>query len=220
MKLYHYVHCPFCIRVRMSLGFLKIPYQSRVLPYHDEKTPIDLTGKKILPAFEFSPGDAINESLDIIKRLDPKNELSNELMNNNTLINEFLDEIGSNVHNLCMPYWIWTPEFNKDSRNYFISKKSVKRGPFHLLIQNKEHYLKKLDISLLRLENEIQDKNYYTGSQLSILDIVIASHLWGMYIFPEFQFSPKIHSYLQRVKTKCNFNYHEDFWKNEHALFE
>ena len=40
LKLYHYVHCPFCVRVRMILGFLQLPYQSIVLPYDDEVTPV------------------------------------------------------------------------------------------------------------------------------------------------------------------------------------
>lgn len=219
MKLYHYVHCPFCVRVRMALGHLAIPYESIVVQYSDEKTPMALTGKKMLPAFEFSPGDVINESLDIIKRLDKKNSLKNELIENNSAFELLLDEIGKSVHNLCMPYWIWTPEFSPESREYFKQKKSGKRGPFHLLVQNKETHLATLAVTLQKLEENLVGKEFYSGSSLSILDIALASHLWGMYIFPEFQFSPTLHQYLQRVKKQCAFNYHEDFWKKEENLF-
>ena len=70
MKLYHYVHCPFCVRVRMAAGFLNTSYESIVVPYDDEATPINLTGKKMLPIWVNDKRLAQNESLDIIKNLD------------------------------------------------------------------------------------------------------------------------------------------------------
>lgn len=211
-KLYHYIHCPFCIRVRLSLGFLKISYESKVLAYNDEVTPVKLTGLKMLPIFESKNNTTQNESLDIIKTLDTENliykSITPEQIRNLTMI---LDNIGSEIHSLCMPYWIWTPEFDDESRSYFQKKKEVKRGPFKNIIQNKEKYLKSLNEKLLKIENELSQ--FYQGDTFSILDIMLASHLWGMYIFPEFQFSEKIHTYLQRVKKLCNFDYHEDYWK-------
>ncbi len=218
MKLYHYVHCPFCVRVRMALGLLNLEYKSIVLPYDDEKTPLDLMGKKMLPIFEFKDGDedetTSNESLQIIQRLDQRNILKNELIKEPRFkeLEELLSKIGSDVHSLCMPYWIWTPEFNDSSRKYFTDKKEVKRGPFKKLIQNKDQYLNSLNKTLEELESELGD--FYQSDELTILDICLASHLWGMYIFPEFQFSEKIDQYLKRVKSLTRFEYHEDFWKD------
>lgn len=210
--LYHYVHCPFCVRVRMALGYLGQEYISRVLPYNDEKTPVDLTGLKMLPIFKFEGKKPMNESLDIIKALDEENKLKNELSHNNEL-NDLLDAIGSSVHSLCMPYWIYTPEFNETSREYFQTKKEKKRGPFYKLIQNKDEYLRKLETILNNIESDLNP--FYKSDSFTIKDIMMASHLWGMYVFPEFQFSEKIHEYLQGIKEKCDFNYHEDFWKSE-----
>ncbi len=211
MKLYHYVHCPFCVRVRMVLGYLNINFSSIVVAYDNEELPIKLSGKKMLPIFEFENGDIQNESLDIIKRLD-----SNDLLNfkfftdSEKDINLLLDTLGKDIHSLCMPYWIYTPEFNESSRKYFQSKKEEKRGPFNKLIQNKELYLKNLINNLDFLEENIDV--FYKSKNMTIIDILIASHLWGMYIFPEFQFSNKIHQYLQNVKDKCQFEYHKDYW--------
>lgn len=212
MKLYHYVHCPFCIRVRLALGLLNLNYESVVLPYDDKETPLSLTGKKMLPIFSWSKGDVNNESLDIIKRLDSDNALSMELVHGAKMIelNKLLTKIGASVHSLCMPYWIWTPEFNEQSRSYFIEQKQVKRGPFNKLIQNKEDFILPLNELLEKLEDDLSP--FYKGHKLTILDISLASHLWGMYIFPEFQFSKKVHDYLQSVGKLCAFNYHEDFW--------
>lgn len=212
MKLYHYVHCPFCVRVRLALGYLQQAYDSSVVPYNDEETPRKLTGKKMLPIMAFDDGTVINESLDIINKLDSNNLLKNELMiTHQEEINALLDRIGKPVHNLCMPYWIWTPEFNEQSREYFQKKKEIKRGPFKNLIHQKEEFIAELDLILAGLENDLRP--FYKNNEMTILDIALAAHLWGMYIFPEFQFSPKIHQYLQKVKRQCAFDYHGDFWR-------
>ena len=213
MKLYHYVHCPYCIRVRMGFGLLGLNYQSIVLPYNDEKTPVRLTGVKMLPILEVSEGNVVNESLDILKKFDSLNILAWPLLENLTIeVETLISKIGDPVHSLCMPYWIWTPEFNTESRKYFQTKKEVKRGPFKNLIQNKEIYIKSLN-EILSNELEGNLTPFYKSSTLTIVDIMIAAHLWGMYIFPEFQFTPKMHRYLQSVKIQTHFDYHQDFWK-------
>lgn len=211
MKLYHYVHCPFCVRVRMGFSLLGLGYDSIVVPYHDEATPIHLTGKKMLPIVKDSNGVARNESLDILKEADKKNTLQWELLDQyKDIVNILLDTIGSPVHSLCMPYWIWTPEFDENSRRYFQTKKEVKRGPFKDLVKNQQSFIDKLSPMLLSLEGEL--KPFYKNDKLSILDIMIASHLWGLYIVPEYQFNPNMHSYLQQVKNLTHFDYHHDFW--------
>jgi glutaredoxin 2 len=192
MKLYQYLHCPYCIRVRLALGLLKIPYQSIVVPYHDEETPIKLTGKKMLPIFDFGNGEILNESLDIIKKLDVENILKNEL--DHTALNIILDKLAVNIHNICMPLWIWTPEFSIDSRHYFEAKKSKKRGPFSELIKHREEFLTSLKIDLLALEKELNP--FYHSQTLTIQDLMIAAQLWGMNILPDFSFSPALLNYL------------------------
>jgi glutaredoxin 2 len=213
LKLYHYVHCPFCIRVRMGLGLLRIPFESHVLPYNDEKTPVDLTGVKMLPILVDDQGQARNESLDILKHFDVNNNLSWPVYDTHkTEVDELINTIGTPVHSLCMPYWIWTPEFDAESRIYFQKKKEVKRGPFKNLIHNKKKYIDDLN-RIIEEQIEPALEPFYKSSTLTIADIMIASHLWGMYIFPEYQFDPGIHQYLQEVKKATHFDYHQDFWK-------
>jgi glutaredoxin 2 len=195
----------------MGFSLLGQSYDSIVVPYNDEATPIHLTGKKMLPIVKDNNGVAKNESLDILREADSKNTLQWELLDQHKdTINTLLDTIGSPIHSLCMPYWIWTPEFDENSRRYFQSKKEVKRGPFIDLVKNQQRFIDKLDPLLASLEGEL--KPFYKNDKLSILDIMIASHLWGLYIVPEYQFSSKIHNYLQSVKLLTHFNYHQDFW--------
>ena len=209
--LYHYVHCPFCIRVRMALGYLKLDYKSVVLPYDDEETPIALTGKKMLPALNDGV-KTINESLDIIDLIDKKNVLNVKQTIESAdfkKLSLFLDQLGKPIHSLAMPYWIYTAEFNNNSREYFQKKKEEKRGPFRDLLLNQKKFLDQLIPLLNKLENNLTP--FYQSHELTLNDILLAAHLWGLYVVPEFQFSEKVHHYLQRVKTECNFHYHQDF---------
>lgn len=213
MKLYHYVHCPFCVRVRFFLGLQKIAYESIVLPYDDEETPLRLSQKKMLPIMEEGP-NIKNESLDIIHYLDRKDRLNLKDQTTRERAEEFealLTKLGKSIHSLAMPYWIYTPEFNDVSRDYFIKKKSEKRGPFKELVHRKDEFIKTISGELESIEKELVP--FYENSVFGILDIMLASHLWGLYVVPEFQFSPALHNYLQNVKKICSFDYHQDFWK-------
>lgn len=212
LSLYHYVHCPFCIRVRMALGYLNLPFQSVVLPYNDEKTPTALTGTKMLPIMEIN-GKAVNESLDIISAIDSQNLLDASSIQHAAdfeSFNELLTKLGTNVHNLAMPYWIWTPEFDEASRQYFMAKKEAKRGPFKDLVKKKEQFISEISEDLRNLTQDL--KPYYRSDKFSLYDILLASHVWGLYVVPEFQFPEKFHLYLQDVKKICHFDYHKDFW--------
>ncbi len=211
--LYHYIHCPFCVRVRMTLGYLNIPFESVVLPYDDEATPVRLTGKKMLPILETDAG-AMNESLDIMALLDKENKLHIKEETSQKSFPEFeayLNFLGSPVHSLAMPYWIWTPEFSESSRTYFEEKKSAKRGPFKDLVKNQKQFMEVLEKEWPNLEKELTP--FYKSQNFGLKDIMLASHIWGLYVVPEFQFPPSIHSYLQQVKAICHFEYHLNYCK-------
>ena len=47
---------------------------------------------------------------------------------------------------------------------------------------------------------------------MTILDIALASQLWGLFVVPEFRFPNEWHEYLMRVKRECEFEYHANYW--------
>jgi glutaredoxin 2 len=207
IELYHYVHCPYCIRVRMALGYLKLPWSSHVLPYNDEETPIRLSGKKMFPILVMD-GKAHNESLDIIALLDKDGKLKTNSWGGTDLV---LNELGHHVHNLGMPYWVWSPEFDQSSRDYFIAKKSIKRGPFNELAKKRYEFEVPLKELLMKIEPQLSP--YWNSTQLTIRDIALASHVWGLFAVPEFHFSQPWYDYLMKIKLECQFDFHRDFWE-------
>lgn len=209
--LYHYVHCPFCLRVRFACSSLQVTYQSVVLSYADEKAPLEMTGKKMLPIWK-DETKTLNESLDIIAHLDTKNLLRSDLLNDPKVedeINQRLDDLSGPLFKLCMPYFVWTPEFDQNSRAYFLKKKEAKRGPFSQLLAQRSVFEKEMHRKLQNLEDHLGE--FYHPEGLSVIDIMIASHLWGLYIVPEFRFSDKLNTYLQKIKALTGFDYYGDY---------
>ena len=206
LELFHYIHCPYCVRVRLALGFLQLPWHSHVLRYDDERTPVELTGKKMLPIMTID-GAPMNESLDIIRRLDQGDALKNDSWQDMDLV---INELGALVHNLAMPYWVWTPEFTPEARAYFVKKKSLKRGPFPELAQKRAQFEGPL-LQLLQ-KHQASLTPFWQSSSLSIRDIGLAAQLWGLYVVPEFRFSQPWHDYLMRVKQACRFDYFQQHW--------
>lgn len=154
-----------------------------------------------------------NESLDIIADLDKNHALKiSEMCSGKNFddLNALLNRIGSQVHSLAMPYWIYTPEFNESSRIYFQKKKEQKRGPFKALVKNRKSFEAELTKDLISVSSNL--KPFYKSEEFSVYDILIASHLWGLYVVPEFQFPENIHQYLQKIKEICHFDYHQDYW--------
>jgi glutaredoxin 2 len=191
----------------MALGYLKLPWISHVLPYNNEETPIRLSGKKMLPILVID-GNARNESLDIIAILDKDEKLSTSSWGETDLV---LNELGQYVHNLGMPYWVWSPEFDQSSRDYFIAKKSIKRGPFNELAKRRYEFEGPLKELLTKIEPQLSP--YWNSTRLTIKDIALASHVWGLFAVPEFYFSQPWYDYLMKIKLECEFDFHRDFWE-------
>ena len=210
--LYHYVHCPFCVRVRVALSFLDLQYESIVLPYDDELTPIKMTGVKMLPIW----GDGkvfMNESLDIIRKIDVDDLIEKSHFSmHESHITDLLNKIGECVYPLAMPYWVYTPEFDDQSRKYFQTKKEKKRGPFNALVLNKKKYIKDLSILFEAIEKELLP--FYKSDTFTLTDILIYSHLVGLYVVPGMLYPSSIGQYFQRIENTTGFSYHEPFWKN------
>ena len=73
---------------------------------------------------------------------------------------------------------------------YIQEKKEKKRGPFKELVKIAPLLSKELNGYLEDVE--ILLSPFFGSDTFSIYDILLASHLWGVYVVPEFQFSETI----------------------------
>ena len=56
MILFHYDHCPYCVKARMIFGLKNLSFEEKVLPNDDEKTPIEMIGQKMVPILKKENG--------------------------------------------------------------------------------------------------------------------------------------------------------------------
>jgi len=199
----------------LALGYLKIPYESIVSRYDEPELRQKLSGGTTTPFVVLDNGQTIRESLVIIESLDTTNHFKMNTFKSSADSKEMetlLDQLSGAIHPVTWPFWVQTPEFDEKSRQYTIEKKQKQHGSFAKLFHDKDANLQKVIPLLKTIENRLNP--FYQNADFSIRDILIASHLWGLYIVPEFQFSEKMHQYLQTIKHLCHFDYQQDFWKN------
>lgn len=70
MRLFIYEHCPFCCRARMAFGLHGLDVDTTVVMEGDAETPIALVGRKALPILVNPDGEAMAESMDIVRYID------------------------------------------------------------------------------------------------------------------------------------------------------
>lgn len=149
--LYNYDHCPFCVRVRLALGFKNIKHNLVFLANDDVATPTAMVGKKVSPIMKLpaakttTNGDDENyeekdsdndeedlfmiESMDIIEYLEnderfgPTNIL--RPASGRTDLKEWQKSVRMQMRTLQRPRYVATgllPEFQQlDSRHAFIA---------------------------------------------------------------------------------------------------
>ena len=102
MKLYTYDHCPYCVKARMIFGLRGIGFEHIILANDDEATPIKLIGKKMVPILVKENGDAMGESLDIVRYVD---SLSDQQLDQNIRpdITQWLNTVRNYANHLAMP---------------------------------------------------------------------------------------------------------------------
>lgn len=193
----------------MAFNYLKVEFDSRVLAYDNEELPLKLSGVKMLPIVTFNDGTNKNESLDIIKSINGSSKLFEDITNVEIVnVEKTLVEVGKVLHPLAMPAWLNTPEFVGSSKEYFRLKKEKKRGPFSELIKKEDELKSNLTLFLSSMKIEPQ---FLNKKKISILDIMLTSHLYGLYVLCDFNIPANIHDYLQLIRNECSFKYHEDY---------
>ena len=216
MKLYHYVHCPFCQRVRLFLGFKRLTYESVVLSYDDVDTPTKLTGKHMLPICEFDDGTIMNESLDIIREIEmrfpypigfigpiePHFQWSSQAV---VGIPRYFD--------LLLPWYFshYTAEFERfpSGAVYFKQSKETKRRKTfdELKKETPQIFEEFIRPELSEIIDRVEEKFFVMGPTFSVADCVLAADLSGLRVVESsIPLPSEIPAYISRVEEMCGVN--------------
>lgn len=202
MKLYVYDHCPFCVRARMIFGLKNLPFEKIVLANDDEKTPIDLVGKKVVPILIKEDSTAMPESLDIVAYVDASN--SEKVLSDGEIrsaLQDWMQQVGAYYNHLLSPRFVklGLAEFKQQSAvDYFVSKKTEYVGDFAQNIANSGQYITKINADLCDLEALIVSDNAVSG-QLSLEDICLFPMLRNLTCVKGVQFPAKVLGYLEKM---------------------
>lgn len=214
MILYSYDHCPYCVKARMIFGLKQVPFELKTLLNDDEKTPISMVGKKMLPILQKDDGTYLPESLDIIDYIDHLPEFGEPIVNASHQSQELSDWLGFSrryTYALAMPRWVnmGLEDFATPSATqYFIRKKQDSIGPFSANITLTKELILYAQGHLQKLEQIISSGPYFWGSELSIDDFHVFATLRCLTTTKGLQFPPKIEAYMSRMSEASGVDLH------------
>ncbi len=206
MKLFIYDHCPFCVKARMIFGLKQIPVELITLLNDDEKTPVSMIGKKMVPILETEPGNFMPESMDIIQFIDKQFPPAFLLHEEVPELMEILKQSQRPFYSLTMPRWINSgmAEFKTASaRHYFQNKKELMLGSFSEALENTDNFKKEIIEILWKIENKMaKEEEWYLGKQASFNDIHLFAFLRGLTIVKDLSFPPILEKYTKNLSEK------------------
>lgn len=205
MTLYSYDHCPYCVKARMIFGIKGIPLNHRVLLNDDEKTPVAMVGKKVVPILEKEDGSFLPESMDIVRYCDslpnygaPRVGPSRE----DPSLKLWLRQTRQYNYALAMPRWVkmGLEEFATASAvTYFIENKYSSIGDFDDNLAISEDLKTMAERHLKILDGIIKEGPWFWGKKLSEDDFHVFAALRVLTTFKGLCFPEKLNTYSQRV---------------------
>ena len=206
MKLFIYDHCPYCVKARMIFGLKKVPFELVTLLNDDEKTPIEMIGKKMVPILEKEPGQFMPESMDIVQFIDKKFPPVIVSDEEDSSLLEILDQARTAYYSLVMPRWIYSSmeEFKTPSaRQYFQNKKEEMTGPFSTALENTENFKREIKAVLQEIEKKMTKENqWYLRDQISFNDFHLFAFLRSLTIVKNLSFPPLLERYTKDCSKK------------------
>ncbi len=214
MKLYVYDHCPYCVKARMIFGLKDVAVEVVELLNDDEKTPIEMIGKKMLPILEKQVGQYVPESLDIIATIDQTASHGKSIVHTapeSEELNQWLKESRQYTYALAMPRWVamGLGEFKTQSAiDYFTHKKYDSIGPFEQNLFITQDLINFAQNHLQRLEDLYQDGEYFWGDKLTWDDFHVFATLRCLTTVKGLEFPKNLDAYMNRLSEKSEVPLH------------
>lgn len=202
MKLFHYEHCPYCIRVRMLVNFKNMAIEDTVFLDDDEESPISMIGQKMLPILQKEDGSFLAESLDIIDHLDQLDTSILPAHYTPETIDNWLKRAKPYLRKLTYPRMIEAPYFKEfetqSSRDYFEYKKSKLAGNFAECIANTAALKTEFTPIFAELSDIVLEM---TNDALAWEDIHLFPYVLSLTLVPELEWPNAVKTYFDKKST-------------------
>ncbi|WP_213864886.1 GrxB family glutaredoxin [Vibrio crassostreae] len=204
MKLYIYEHCPFCARVRYVAGMLNINPDLVVVGYDDEKTTVDIIGKKQVPILVKGDGGVISESLNIIEYFLNLSDSINKRIPSES-ITEWQKQSFGVLQKIGYPRWpqMGLEEFVSDSaKALWRAKKETEELNFDQLVADSAEIAKEAETLIDKAWSVLDLDSHH---QVSVVDeAVVFSILRGFFSMKEINWNPVVKNWMESVSKQSN----------------
>lgn len=213
MKLYHYDHCPYCVKARMIFGLKNVPIEVITLLNDDEDTPNNLIGQKMVPILQINDELAMPESMDIVHYVDGMDDAPIIIGESSNKIAEWMANTKDYMYVLTMPRWVNAPleEFQTESaRHYFKTKKESYIGSFDEALARSDELIAQANAHLKQLNALIHNEDT-VNTFLSEDDFHVFAALRSLSIVKNIEFPSKVHAYMDKMSVKTHIPLHEQY---------
>jgi glutaredoxin 2 len=198
----------------MIFGLKKLNYSEIILDNDDEKTPIDMIGKKSLPILKLKNNHYMGESLDIVTHIDSMSGDRSLIEDRKIEIENWIINIERIIYELAIPRWAFSDfkEFNKiTARMYFINKKQAAIGDF---VEKLNASTSKIDLIVKELEvlnNMISLESLESRTNSwSYTDILLFPILRSLSIVKGIVWPKNVQSWMEKMSEQCGIALHND----------
>jgi glutaredoxin 2 len=206
MQLYMFEHCSLCFRVRMTAALKKLHLQEVVVQDDDTETMTKLVGKRVIPILVKDCGQAMLESMDMVKYIDGKADPM-LVGPERTEIAALADCIVTKTGPLTMPRYplLGLPEFSSVAAlDHYNVRKRKAFGDFVELRAETRRHIDELMPDLEKLDELIESPAAING-KLSLDDVRVLPLLRSAAVVKGLQFPKKVRDYFESMMERIGF---------------
>ncbi len=182
LTLYNAPYSHYTQKVRRILAYKKIPFESRIVPYHDKRELLSATGQDYTPAIV--DGERVvlwDEVPDFLERLVPEPTIYPDGTRDLARIVE--DWAHARLEELV--WRVVVPDVpatftDEHERWVFEEIQTIKRGPLEALRARRPEFAADLDRQLAALEGRLAGGGWLLGARPSLADFAVYGALFPL----------------------------------------
>jgi glutaredoxin 2 len=206
MRLYLFEHCSLCFRVRMTAALKRLHLQETVVLDDDTDTMAELVGKRQIPIFVRDDGQAMLESMDMVRHIDG---LGEPMLRGDErpAIAAWAEDFASHAIRLTWPRYplLGLPEFaTVAAHDHYLMRKRKVLGDLTEHRAKTREYLRELMPKLDALDRLIESPQAVNG-HLSFDDVRVVPLLRSAAVVKGLSFPRKVRDYFEAMMSRTGF---------------